>query len=1077
MTKSFLPFLLFLVLIGFTQTVSAQNSDWWQAIGNQAPGLLRNQQVNIEARNGFYFKTDLSVLQRLVQVKKDGVFSLEIPDPKGKKWTFLLEDYEMMEAPLQAKYPAIRTYQGYAKGQPTYRIHLTITADAWFASISNGSQRWFVDPFARPNDALYQVYYQEDCLEDNLMSCQVEAARTPAEEMTQLRATNEKIEGTLRTFRLAVSASYSYYDFFNSSREQTMAAIISTVNRVNMVFERDLAIRLVLVANNDSLIVTDANSELFSRSSLAGEDNQGFTDDIIGSENYDIGHVFIGNGGGGAVDLLGSVCNNNFKARGYVGLPRPQGDVFDIDYVAHEIGHQFGANHTFNGLDGGCFSQRTLRTSFEPGAGTTIMSYAGICGLDNITPNTNDYFHGGSIVEMNQFLTGQNRQVCLEGISLQNQAPQIVLEQDLLFIPTLTPFELSAKVTDPENDQLTYNWEQIDAGNGASLGTYGSGNGPLFRSYPPGNTPTRVFPRLEDLLANDFQKPELLPNASRELNFQLTVRDNHPNGGGLTWDRVTYFVDGAAGPFRLDNPGTLIAGSNTVFRWDVANTNIAPVNVDSVDLYLSTDGGLNFDQPLGRFVNDGFAVALIPNDIATDSARFKLKAVDNIFFDVSDLNNQIRPASPGDAFISLIEIEERMTFCAQDSIVLPFYYNFFSPSDSIQIGIAANIQGFNGVIETVENNRFNLILTGGDQLGSDIYPVELAVNLGQESADTVTFTIDLIGTNTLLESNPTMPINGTDDITIQPIFAWEGDLLADFYQLELSQDPLFQNVEYTSPFIDGLEWQLPNALEPQTNYFWRITAINQSCDIRTTSPLQQFTTENIICRTYMATDLPVEFNSFPFIQSSIQVAEDAVLVDVNLLNITGTYDRPGGIDFRIRSPEGPVLVLLSRQDDCTDGERFSFSLDDNGQSAIPCPNNQDATVKPEASLRTYNGQNSAGRWTLSIFDNNGNGALESWALELCFGASGVVNTTDVQLAQMTGLDVFPNPVQNQVNFKSSSENIQAIRLLNTAGQVVLSSLNLETPTAIISTVGLVPGIYFYQVVFENGTRQSGKLVK
>lgn len=1077
MIKSFLPSFLFLVLIGFTPTVGAQDSDWWQAIGNQAPGLLRNQQVNIEARTGFYFKTDLVALQRLVQVKKDGPFSLEIPDPKGKNWTFLLEAYDMMEAPLRAKYPAIRTYQGYAKDQPTYRIHLTITADAWFASVSSGSQRWFIDPFARPNNALYQVYYQEDCLEDNLMSCQVGAVRAPVDEMVQLRAANEKIEGTLRTFRLAVSASYSYYDFFNKSREQTMAAIISTVNRVNMIFERDLAIRLVLVADNDSLIVTDANSELFTRSSLAGQDNQGFTDGVIGSDNYDIGHVFIGDGGGGAVDLLGSVCNDNFKARAYVGLPRPQGDVFDIDYVAHEIGHQFGANHTFNGLDGGCFSQRTLSTSFEPGAGTTIMSYAGICGLDNITPNANDYFHGGSIVEINDFLNDQRRQVCLESIGVQNQAPQVVLEEDLLFIPILTPFELSAQVTDPEEDQLTYSWEQVDAGNGALLGDYDTGDGPLFRSYPPENSPTRVFPRLEDLLANDFQKPELLPNSSRALNFQITVRDNHPNSGGVTWDRVKYFVDGDAGPFRLDNPATLLAGSNTVFRWNVANTDVAPVNVDSVDLYLSTDGGLNFDQSLGRFVNDGFAVAFIPSDIATDSARFKLKAVGNIFFDVSDVNNQIRPASAEDTFISLIKIEERMTFCAQDSIILPFYYNFFSPSDSIPIGITANIQGFNGVIETVENNRFNLILTGGDQLNSDIYLVELAINLGQEVADTLAFSIDLIGTNTQLETIPTMPVNGTEDLSIQPIFAWEGDPLADFYQLELSQDPLFQNVEYTSPLIDGLDWQLPNALEPQTNYFWRITAINQSCDLRTASSLQQFTTETIICRTYMATDLPVEFNSFPFIQSSIQVAEDAVLVDVNLLNITGTYDRPGGIDFRLRSPEGPVLILLSRQDDCTDGERFNFSLDDNGQAAAPCPNNQAVTIQPEASLRTYNGQNAKGRWTLSIFDNNGNGALESWTLELCFGASGVVNTTDVQLAQMPSLDVYPNPVQNQVNFSSSNENIQAIRLLNTAGQVVLSSLNLETQVAAIPTVDLVPGIYFYQVVFENGTRQSGKLVK
>lgn len=1077
MIKSFLQALIFLVLVGFAQNGFTQDRGWWQAIGTQAPVLLRNQAVNIEVKEAFYFQTDLSRLQRLLQAEEAGTFSLELPDPNGDHWVFELSNYEMMEAPLQAKYPAIRTYQGYAKNQPNYRIHLTLTANAWFASVSNGVQRWFIDPYVRPYDAVYQVYYQEDCLERDLMPCQVEMERAPANNLVRLRANNEKIEGTLRTFRLAVSTSFSYYNYFNKSREQTMAAIINTVNRVNMVYERDLAIRLVLIANNDSLIVTDTNSELFTNSSRAGADNQTFTDEMIGSENYDVGHVFIGDGGGGAADLLGSVCNNDFKARAYVGLPRPQGDVFDIDYVAHELGHQFGANHSFNGLDGGCFSQRTLTTSFEPGAGTTIMSYAGICGLDNITPNTNDYFHGGSIVEINQFLTNRSGQICVAPINIQNQAPQIILERDLLFIPVLTPFELSAQVTDTERDQLTYNWEQMDAGSGASLGTYGTGNGPLFRSFPPERIPTRVFPRLEDLLANNFQKPELLPNTSRELNFQLTVRDNHPGGGGVTWDRVKYFVDGAAGPFRLENPGNLLAGSNSVFRWDVAATNVAPINVDSVDLYLSTNGGLDFDQVLGRFLNDGFAVAFIPDGISTDSARFKLKAVDNIFFDVSDRNLQIRPATDGDAFIDLLKVEETLTFCAQDSIVLPFYYNFFSPSDTVQIGIEANVIGFNGVIETVENNQFNLILTGGDRLSSDIYAVQLGINLGQEARDTLTFAIDFIGVNTTLETFPIFPMNKAEDITIQPDFSWEGNPLADFYQLELSQDPLFQNVEDTSPLIDGLNWQFSRALEPQTNYFWRVTAINELCNLSTTSAIQQFTTESIVCRTYTPTDLPVAFNSFPFIQSSIQVEEDAVLVDVNLLNITGTYDRAGGIDFRLRSPEGPVLTLLSRQDDCTIGEGFSFSIDDNGQLEVPCPNNQSATVKPEKLLGTFNGQNAKGRWTLSIFDNNGNGVLESWALELCFGASGVVNTANIQLEQMPSLEVFPNPIQNQVNFNSKNKNMQTIQLMNTAGQVIQSFWNLETQTIAIPMEDLVPGVYFYQVVFENGTRQTGKLIK
>ena len=592
MSKLFLSFVFFLFSIGSFQNILAQSNSWWIDLGASPPALLRNQAINIEAEKAHYLKADLISLQRLTQMKADGDrFELILPNPEGEKWTFALHAYEMMEAGLQAKYPAIRTYQGIAKDHPSYRIHLTITKDAWFASVSNGVRQWYIDPYTRPYNGLYQVYDKSHCQEEQPLNCPV--AHTPHKPTASLRATNEKIEGELRTYRFAVSASFAYTRFYGGTREGAMAGIVSTVNRVNMVYERDLAVRLVLVANNDSLIVLDPESELFTTNSLEGIENQSFTDGKIGSENYDIGHVFDV-GSGGYADL-GSACNDNLKARGYTGLQRPQGDAFDIDFVAHEVGHQVGANHTFNGLGGSCGSQRTLNTSFEPGSGTTIMSYAGICGLDNIAPNASDYFHGGSLDEMNRFLTFGLGRTCVQVVELQNQAPNITLEEDLLFIPILTPFELSAQVTDPDNDQLGFNWEQVDPGIGAQLGSYGNGDGPLFRSFPIVEVPYRSFPRMADLLDNNFQNTELLPNTSRELNFQLTVRDNHPGGGGVSWDQVKYFVDGQAGPFQLENIGNLIAGANVVFRWDVARTNIAPVGVDSVDLFLSTDGGSTFD--------------------------------------------------------------------------------------------------------------------------------------------------------------------------------------------------------------------------------------------------------------------------------------------------------------------------------------------------------------------------------------------------------------------------------------------------------------------------------------------------
>lgn len=1071
----FIPYALFILFVfQIPQVVSAQMNNWWQGIGSQSPTLLRSQEVNIASQKAFYLAVNLPQLQNLLSANQEQSFALELPDPRGQKWVFTLETYQIMEAGLQTKYPAIRTYQGHAQGDPTYRIHLTITSDAWFAAVSNGIQTWYIDPYTRPFAATYQVYYKSDCTEDRAPRCQIE--RSQVNEGIELRAENEKIEGRLKIFRLAVSASYSYFDYFGGTIEGTIAAIINTVNRVNMVYERDLAVRLVLVANNDSLIVTDPASEMFTVSSLEGAENQRFIDEQIGSENYDIGHVF--DRGSGGYGELGVVCDNNQKAIGYTGLQRPQGDVFDIDFVAHEIGHQFAANHTFNGLSGTCGSQRTLTTSFEPGSGTTIMSYAGICGLDDFVPNANDYFHGGSIVEMNGFLTNGSGRLCGETITVQNQAPEITFFPDLKFLPVLTPFELSAEVSDPDGDLLSFNWEQIDPGVGAALGAYDIGDGPLFRSFPSVGTAYRSFPNMEDLLANNTTRTELLPNNSRELNFQLTVRDLYANGGGVAWDRVKYFVDEAAGPFRLENPGTLLAGSNVVFRWDVANTHLDPVGVDSVDLFLSTDGGLNFDQHLRRVLNDGFAVFFIPEGLNTSSARFKLKAVDHIFFDVSDLNNQIRPAENNEAFIELIGAQNILPACAQDSILVPFFYNFFSPSDSVQIGVNANLSGFNGSIEPIEDNRFNLILLGGDLLNTDIYPVQLVINLGEEARDTLNFAVDLVGADAVLSTTQILPIVADINVSIQPNFAWEGNELADFYQVELSQDALFQNILFTSPLLEDVEWQLPQVLESETTYFWRVSAINQRCGLTNFSTVQEFTTENIVCKVFTATDLPVAFNSFPFIQSSINVEEDAILVDVNVLNVSGTYDRPGGIDFRLRSPEGPVLTLLGRQNDCTQGERFSFSLDDDrGLLQVPCPNDQEQTLEPDNPLSIFNGQNAQGRWTLSIFDNNGDGALEAWSLELCFGGSSVVNTTNTAELSNLAIQVFPNPIQDRVTFQSQGVTIYSIQLFNVRGQLVQSLQNQEAMQVDVPVAQLVPGVYFYQVMLENGRWQRGKLVK
>ena len=299
------------------------------------------------------------------------------------------------------------------------------------------------------------------------------------------------IGDVLRTYRLAVAATGEYTQFHGGTVEDALAAIATTMNRVNGVYERELSSRMILVDSNHLIIFTDPNTDPYGGGNSLGT-NQTVVDNNIGNANYDIGHLMTQ--GGGGVASLRSVCDNGDKARGLTGLAQPVGDPFDIDFVAHEIGHQFGGNHTFNSTTGSCNGNRVSNAAYEPGGATTIMGYAGICGANNIQLNSDDYFHNRSLEEIvNHIVLGQGNS-CATMIPTENTAPVVDAGPDGYVIPVSTPFELIGSATDLEDTTLTYAWEQFDLG---PSGDYDDpqGNAPLFRSFQPDTLPVRVFPR------------------------------------------------------------------------------------------------------------------------------------------------------------------------------------------------------------------------------------------------------------------------------------------------------------------------------------------------------------------------------------------------------------------------------------------------------------------------------------------------------------------------------------------------------------------------------------------------------
>lgn len=577
---------------------------------------------------------------------------IDLPHPKGGLNSFYFVESPVMEEELSANFPEIRTYVGQGIDDPYAWVRFDFTPHGFHAMIRTVNGSYFIDPHNQGDIEHYISYYVKDFVrEGDERTCEVFTDPNILDEMAFLLegGIDTPIGPQLRTYRLACATTGEYTQFHGGTVQLGLAAVVTAVNRVTGVYETDLGIRMVLVANNNLIIYTDPNTDPYTNNSgttMLGQ-NQTNLDNVIGNANYDIGHVF--STGGGGVAGLGVVCRAGLKARGVTGLPQPIGDPFYIDYVAHEMGHQYGANHTFNGSAGSCSgANRNAATAYEPGSGSTIMAYAGICSPQNLQNFSDPYFHVASFDEIVAYSNFGSGSSCPVITATGNNAPVVTVPAGGFTIPINTPFALTGSAVDPDGHPLTYSWEQYDLGPAGHPNTP-SGDAPIFRVFNPVTVPTRTFPRLQNLLNNTQTIGEILPSYTRNLKFRLVARDNRPAGGGVDYAQVNFSVTATAGPFLVTYPNTNVSipgFSNFTVTWDVANTNAAPVSTSQVNILLSVDGGQTYPYTLASNTpNDGSEMVMLP-DHQTTQARVKVEAVGNVFFDISNVNFSITEAIP-----------------------------------------------------------------------------------------------------------------------------------------------------------------------------------------------------------------------------------------------------------------------------------------------------------------------------------------------------------------------------------------------------------------------------------------------
>lgn len=1007
--KYLLGLLIYLVII--SSTTGQEKKDLWMRSVN--PSINSDKEINSEhypEKFDLYelslddLKNKLGKAPKRNYLTNKSVVKVRFPNPEGTFDNFEIFEASVMAENLQNKFPNIKSYYGKSVNDSNKTIHFTVSKNDFHALVSSQKGSYYVDPYTSDR-SLFVLYKRTAVTSKEQFLCHVEDLvenKNGSLESVSAKGSNAN-DGILRTYRLAVSTTGEYSDFHlanqgissmateEEKKEAVLGAVVTAITRVNSIFERDLGIKLELVENNDAIIFLDSETDGLTNnnndpetSNIILDENQTIINANIGASNYDIGHVF--STGAGGVAALKSVCTSS-KAKGATGLNNPINDSYYVDYVSHEIGHQFGATHTFNSEVNSesvnCKDQKNEMTSVEPGSGSTIMAYAGLCGTDNIQSSADAYFHLVSIRQIWQNIT-EGTSTCAQETITGNSAP--VLEPLANYtIPVSTPFVLDVIAIDAEDDVLTYSWEQLDTEFAPYPMEATSTVGPAFRSLPPSDSSKRYFPNLNAIKNGSLSDDdEMIPVVSRTMNFGITVRDNNSDVGQTSAEEIILTFDESSGPFVVTSQNenvTWDSGSVQTVEWDVANTNIAPINCSFVDIIMSTDGGNTFTEVLALGTpNDGSHNIIVPN-ISVNAARIIVKGSENVFFSMNKADIAIQTS---EFVMDFSSIEEDI--CYQNNAVFNFTYltyNEFNEETSFSASGIPQGASVSFSQETAISNGTEITMTISNLSENSVGSHEISViGNSNSTSKTTAVTINVYKENI---DPPILQLPEDNALeVISPIrLTWNSDENVQLFTVQISEDQSFstlvEEVQVKTTFY------VPELLDFNTTYYWRVIGQNL-CGGDSFSDSFTFMTANEICNQFYAEEVPLNIpDASPGgVISILNITENQLITDINVrVNISHPWVED--LTLTLIDPQGKSTILANQNGG--NGDNFTDTVFD--QEAEEAIENSSApftgNFKPIGDLSKLNGTESYGTWMLKLVDAGPEdiGVLESWSLELC----------------------------------------------------------------------------------------------